>query len=133
MEINSAHQLQHRILYLENKNRMEEEILREQFSSVVEGLKPANLIKRVFKEVTSSPLVQHKFFGVGLGLSVGMLSKKLIFGKSKTLIGDILGNAIEVRVANIIERNSAKLQAITLAIYKNIFSKNHRGNNNQSY
>lgn len=133
MKIRNNADLKQTILYLNNKRKLEESEIKEHFSEVKESLRPANIIKSVFKEVASAPSVQQKVLGISLGLTVGMLSKRMILGKTKTMVGNFIGNAIEMRVAHLIDKNAPKIQAVSTAIYETLFNRKHKNHTYPSH
>ena len=56
---NETDSLNEAIILLEGKRAKELELLKELFNSGYESLKPINLIKSTFKEVSSSPEIKN--------------------------------------------------------------------------
>ena len=61
------------------KVRQEQELedIKEQFEFTCEKLRPINLVKEVFKELTQSPDVKSEIGSAAIGITSGYLIKKI--------------------------------------------------------
>jgi hypothetical protein len=100
--IHNAEELKTAILELENKKTAEELALKDQFQKTYETYKPANILKNTLEEVSESPKFRKNLFNVVLGLGVGLLSKKLVVGKSAGLVKKVLGTALQYGMTSIV-------------------------------
>ncbi|MBK7683490.1 MAG: hypothetical protein IPJ26_13955 [Bacteroidetes bacterium] len=57
--------------------------LKQSLRDKYESLKPINIIKRTFSQLTSSDDVKNSIVSEIAGITAGALSSKLLFGKSK--------------------------------------------------
>lgn len=94
---------------LKDKQAEQFVLLREQFYITYESLKPANLIKSTFKDLTSDSGVRKDVIGGAIGLATGYLSKKVIMGATHNPISYILGNILQFAVGSLVSRNSNKI------------------------
>ena len=80
------------IRQLENDQVMEWVLLREELHTTAESLKPSNLIKETFKNI--SPI----------GLAAGYLSKALIIGGSHNPLKNLLGSVLQLGITRIVSK-----------------------------
>ena len=120
-EINNSADLKAAILELEGRSKREKEQLADNFHAFKESISPMNLIKSTFNKVKETPGVSGSMLKAALGLGVGILSKKLIIGKSSSLIKTVLGSALKVGVMGAVAKNSDTLQVKGVRLLKNLF------------
>ncbi|HEY8659665.1 MAG TPA: hypothetical protein VIL78_11545 [Hanamia sp.] len=89
---------------LERKKRLMEEDLKEHMHSILENLKPANILKQTLHEVQESTPLKHNLLKIALGLGAGYFSRKLIVGKSAGLIKKALGTAIQFGITQFVAK-----------------------------
>ncbi len=108
------------------KNRQKEELilLKNQFHTVFEGLKPINLLKETFKEVGESPDLKSTLLNSAIGLSTGIISKKLMIGKTSNPFKNLLGTVVEFAIANVVAKNSEKIISTGETLFQLIFRRN---------
>ena len=90
------------------KDRQEHELnaLKGQFHHVYESLKPINLIRNTYEEITTSPELKGNILKHVIGLASGYLSKKVFVGKSHNPLKNILGNLLQAAVGNVVSKHS---------------------------
>ncbi|KAA9042194.1 hypothetical protein FW778_09325 [Ginsengibacter hankyongi] len=93
---------------LERKKFLLEENLKDDFHSVLESLKPANILKHTLHEVQESTELKHNLFKVALGLGAGYFSRKLVVGKSAGILKKALGTALQYGITNFISKRNDK-------------------------
>ena len=91
---------------LERKKFLLEENLKDDFHSVLESLKPANILKHTLHEVQESTELKHNLFKVALGLGAGYFSRKLVVGKSAGILKKALGTALQYGITNFISKKN---------------------------
>jgi hypothetical protein len=91
-KIRTAMDLKMAIMQLENDQVMEWALLREELHTTAESLKPSNLIKETFKDI--SPI----------GLAAGYLSKALISGGSHNPLKSLLGSLLQLGITRIVSK-----------------------------
>ena len=94
------------IIKLKHKRVYELELLKEQFHTTYESLKPINLIKNTFSEVSSSPEVKKNILDNVIGLGTGFISKKLLIGNSRNPFKRIIGTILEFAVASVVSKHA---------------------------
>lgn len=129
MEINNSIDLKAAIQHLEAKHLMQKQHLTDQFNDTVESLKPMNLLKSSFNKIVRSPGLVEKIIDATVGLGAGFLSKKLLIGKSTSILKKLLGNAVEFGVAGLITKNSSAIKNTGLGMFSKIFHSKKNQNN----
>src|ERR1700719_5419381 len=91
------------IAELELKAAVQKKEIQETFVAVSENLRPVNLIKSGVRSVFSG---EHKeeLVNVLIGLGTGILSRKLILGKTSGFVGKTVGKAIKWGRAGVVSK-----------------------------
>lgn len=89
--INKKEALRDKIAYLQNKQQLELESLKEQFHITCKGLKPINLIKDSLQEISSSSDMKKDLLMGALNLTTGYLSHKMDHNPVKNILTKALG------------------------------------------
>lgn len=97
------------IYRLELKQKLELASLKSQLHTTFEQLKPINLLKQTFTEVSESPEIKSQLLNSGIGLLTGYLSKKLMIGNTSNPIKNILGTIVEFIIANVVAKYSESI------------------------
>ncbi|WP_435353125.1 hypothetical protein [Emticicia sp. SJ17W-69] len=113
--------LMERISLLEIRQAQELSLLREQFHSTYENLKPLNLIKSTFHEVASSPDLKDNLLNNVIGLTTGYLSKKVLVGATHNPIKKVAGAILQFAVANVVAKHSDTIKALGEVFLRRIF------------
>ena len=129
MEINNSIDLKAAIEQLENKNLVQKNVITDQFNDTLESLKPINLLKSSFNKVVRSPGLVENIINATVGLGAGFLSKKMLIGKSSSILKKLLGNAVEFGVAGLITKNSGSIKNTGLGLFNKIFHLKKNQNN----
>lgn len=106
-KLNETDLLDQTILALKIKKADEFESLKVQFHFTYESVKPINLIKNVFTDLTDSPVIKNNILNNIIGLSTGYLSRKLILGSSQNPIKRVLGSAFQFVVSNFVSKHTS--------------------------
>lgn len=122
-KITSGEELRAAILLLENKQQEEGKLLKQQFRLTYESLKPVNLIKNAFKEVTQSPDLKGKILETSLGLAAGYLSKGLLVRGSGNPFKKILGTVLQMGITNIVTKHPEFIKSAGAKIINKFFNK----------
>jgi uncharacterized coiled-coil protein SlyX len=133
-KVNNADELTQAIAELEIKAAAQKKDIEETFKKVSDNLKPVNLIRNgvrsVFSEEHRGDLVNAIF-----GLGTGMLSRKLLLGRTKGFLGKSVGKAVEWGIAGLVTNNAEKMKdkaAVWIdRIFKKKSSSNHTPNNSK--
>lgn len=122
-KITSAKELHEAIEMLEQKKTKQLSSLEHQFTEFYESLKPANIIKNTLQSAFSSEGTKKNILGSVIGLGTGLLSKRLLVGKSVGIFRKFLGAAVEFGVAGLIAKNAGKIKDKGAEIIHKIFPK----------
>jgi len=120
---NETDSLNELIILQEQKYNMQLELLKEQFLVAYESLKPINLIKSVFHEVTASPEIQNDMASNAIGLGTGFLSKKLLMDDSHSPTKRMIGTIAQFAIANLVSKHSDTIKTIGGNLLKHFFNK----------
>ncbi len=99
------------IVVLEQKQISEAQQMKVQFDLIYESVKPVNLIKSTFKEVSSSEDLKDNLINTTIGISAGFISKKLFVGESQSPVQKLLGTALMFVVTNAITKHPKIVKA----------------------
>jgi hypothetical protein len=109
------------IQQLELQQAEEWPLLKEEFLKTVESLKPINIIKNTLKEAVDLPDLKTDIINSTIGLTTGIIAKKLIIGKTLNPLSKLLGVALEMFVANKVSKNTGEIKSLGNSIIKKIF------------
>lgn len=101
--IDKKEELRDKIAFLQNRQQLELESLKEQFHITSKSLKPINLIKDSLQEITSSSDMKKDLLMGALNLTTGYFAHKM----EENPIKNILGKALNF----IVNKFSAKKEA----------------------
>ena len=120
--ITNSEELADAIAALELKAAAQKRDIGETFSAVSESLKPLNLVKSGFRSVFSG---EHKedLFNALIGLGSGLISRKLILGKTNGFVGKTVGKAIQWGMAGLVSQNAEKIKEKAGGIIDRLFKK----------
>ncbi len=114
--INSSTTLKNAIAELEVKQAAQAAQLGKQFTVIRESIKPVNLIKNAFHEVTESDEIKGNLLDTGIGFATGYLSKVLFQGASHSVGRNFLGTLLMVGVTNFTAKHPVHIKAAALTI-----------------
>jgi hypothetical protein len=121
--INSVVLLKEAIVNLEIRKIEQGKLIKEQFNTIKENLRPANIIRDTFEEVATSPKLRSNLMGAVVGLGAAYISRKLIIGKSGNIFRKILGSALQMGISAVVATKPGMLQNIGQTIVKRVFTK----------
>ena len=120
--------LNERIYSLQNKKAEELKLVKEQFNLFHESIKPINLIKNAFHEMTTSPEVKGNLVDNAIGLTTGFLSKKLIFGTGLNPVRNILGTILQSAVSNLVSNHADGIKTQGANLIMRLFNRKKDSN-----
>lgn len=118
--INETDALDELIIATEQRRAHELVMLKEQFHIVYESLKPINLIKKAFHDMTASSDIKTSMVNSAIGLGTGILSKKLLVGNTHNPVKRMLGTVVEFAVANVVSKYTGGIAAIGVSLLKRL-------------
>ncbi|MDB5202269.1 MAG: hypothetical protein JWQ27_1678 [Ferruginibacter sp.] len=126
MKINNTDELDLAIIELEKRKVVQQSILLSQFHTTYEGLKPINLIKNAFHKITEPGDTRGTILKAVGGIGAGFLAKNLLIGKSTSVVGSLISNAVKVTATNVVLKNAEKIKAYGTAIVHNLFKSTQK-------
>jgi hypothetical protein len=110
--ITTAEGLKDAILLLEIEQDEKLQVLRNQIVVTYEALKPLNLLKRTIHDITTSPDLLENLFGSAMGLTTGLISKKILVGGTGNLMRKLFGTLLQFAVTNIVTRHPDAIKTV---------------------
>jgi hypothetical protein len=117
MQITNGAQLQEAIALLKVDAEIKKDILQEQFNETYESLKPVNLIKSAFSKLPMGNIASGAIDAT-LGVGAGILSQKLLVGKSHNIFRKLLGSIVKIAVAGSVAKNGDQITSKGLQFIK---------------
>jgi hypothetical protein len=114
------------IQQLEVEHAFNEQLLKEQFYIVYESLKPLNILKNTFKDITSSPLLIDNVLGTATGMATGFITKKIIVRGSGNLFRKLIGSALQLGVTNLVAGHPEAVKSIGRLLYQYFLHKKEK-------
>ena len=111
-KITSEAGLKAAILQLELKQAHERKVLRAQYLLAYESMKPINLVKSTFKEVTASPELKDEILNTSIGLATGYLSKMLFQGASHSPVRKLFGTVLMFGITNAVTNHPEVVKSV---------------------
>jgi len=108
---------------LERRKMIMEEELKDEFHVMLEGLKPANILRNTIHEVQASTELKHNILKVALGLGAGYFSRKLVVGKSAGIVKKFLGTALQYGITNFVAKKNDSDNSEDYPKKKNLFKR----------
>lgn len=99
------------------------QLLKDEFFSAYENLKPVNLIKNTLAEISASPYLMDNMLAAVMGMLSGYVSKKIAVGTSHNVFRKILGAVLQFGVTNLVTQHPDALKSIGETIVKKLFVK----------
>ncbi|MCE5345053.1 MAG: hypothetical protein LLG13_02030 [Bacteroidales bacterium] len=121
--ITSTAALKNAIQLLEAEQAAKGKLLKEQLYLTYESLKPINLLRSALKDISASPYLINDITGTAMSLASGIISKKIIAGKSGNLLRKLLGSVLQLGVTNFMERHSDIIRSFIQVIFRHVFSR----------
>ncbi|MFE3847772.1 hypothetical protein ACFX5D_07320 [Flavobacterium sp. LB3P45] len=103
---NETDALNETIALLEYRQKQELRILKEQFEVTYASLKPLNIIKRVYSEMTTSPDLKGNLISIVIGMATGYITKKVVVSSSHNPLKRLLGNVLQFVITNVATKYS---------------------------
>ena len=121
--ITTATELKSAIQQLEYKQAEDLHILKEDLRNTYESFKLINIIKSTFKEVIAVPDLKTTVINAAIGLTTGIVAKKLIIGKTINPLRKLFGIILEVAVAKKVANNTGGIKTLGNIIINKLFNQ----------
>ena len=102
--IQTTNDLKAAIAALEAKSSAQQEALKLRLHETTTSFKPSNLLKSAIHGFREKPKLQSGILNSGIGLGVGLLAKRLLFGAKGGIIKKLAGKAVQLGVAKFVAR-----------------------------
>jgi hypothetical protein len=89
---------------LERRKMVMEEDLKDHFHSLLDTLKPKNILKNTLDEIQESTPLKHNLLKLAVGLGAGYFSRKMVIGKSAGIVKKALGTALQYGVTQFVAK-----------------------------
>jgi hypothetical protein len=129
-KITNGEELEEAIAALEIKAAAQKRDIQELLAGLSESLKPINLVKESARFVFSGKN-REGLVNVLIGLGTGFLSRKLLLGKSRGVVGKTLGKAVQYGLAGVISKNAEKIKETAGLWIDRLFKKNKPDSNHE--
>ena len=96
--------LNNAILLLEERRDKEYEDLKVQFFETSENFRPINILRQAVKDFRETPEIKTNLFETLVSVLGGYFSKRIILGKSNSLMKKIFGYVLQYTVTNFISK-----------------------------
>ena len=100
--------------------------LKDEFEKTKENFKLVNIIKSTFKDAVSTPNIKTDIVNAAIGLTSGIMAKKLIIGKTFNPLSKLLGVALEMFVANKVTKNADQVRSTGSVIMNKLFKQKNQ-------
>ena len=114
------------ILELQDRQQREKHHLLSNFHGFTESLKPINLIKSSYNKVKDTPGIAGTVLKAGVSLGVGLLSKKILLGKTPGFLRKVLGSAIQMGVTGLVAKKTDSIKSTGGHFLKNLLGSKHK-------
>lgn len=101
---NHIQSLDKAISLLENQRKNEFVELKGQFFKTGEHFRPINILNQTIKDLGESPVIKTNLFETLISVTGGYFSRKMILGKSNSLIKNLLGYVLQYSITNFISK-----------------------------
>ncbi len=122
-KITSLIGLKESIILLEIQQAYEGQLLKEQFKTTYQNLRPVNLIKNTFKELVTTPDFKGNLVDTALSIAAGYLSKKVMVGSTINPIKQLLGTVLQIGVTGIVAKNADGIKSTAMNLIQHFINK----------
>lgn len=119
-KITTAETLRAAIIKLENRQIIEEKLLKDQFFVTYESLKPVNVIRAAINEFLTLSDLKEPLLETTAGIITGYLSRVLIIRNSKNPLIRLAGIFAQYGITNLISKNSSKIVRVGLRFIQSL-------------
>jgi hypothetical protein len=124
--ITSSAALKNAIQLLEVEQGIKAQLLKDQFYLTAESLRPVNLLKNTFHDISSSPNLIENILGTSMGIVSGFLTNKVFVGASGSLVRKLLGSALQFGVTNVVAQNPDTIKSLGQTILQFFLRRRER-------
>ena len=125
-QIISESDLKDSIAQLELNQETENRMLREQFHSCFESIRPFSIVKNTLRQLVASQEIKDNFLNVAANLATVYISKRIFESRSNHGLKKILGTGVVFGLSNLVRKNPGLLLSIGQAALKLFRNKSGR-------
>lgn len=122
-KITSLVGLKESIILLEIQQAYEGQLLKEQFKTTYQNLRPVNLIKNTVKELVATPEFKGNLVDTALSIAAGYLSKKVMVCSTINPIKQLLGAVLQIGVTGIVAKNADGIKSTAMNLIHHFINK----------
>lgn len=104
--------LELRIQALEEQQKKELSLLKEDVRGIFSNLSPFEIIKNAISSDESKDGLGTNILNDVIGMTTGFVSKKIMFGSTSNPFKKVIGSLMQFAVARFVANNSERIQAI---------------------
>jgi hypothetical protein len=119
-KLTSVVRLRNAIAELEEDQMAKKELFKEQLFFTYDSLRPANMLRNVLKDITTSPGLLDNVLGATVGMATGYLSKKLIIGGSAGIFRKLIGSLLQYGITNLVAQHPDAVKSFGQSILKHL-------------
>jgi hypothetical protein len=116
--ITTQHELRAAILRLEVQKSDEGKALKEQFQTVYNSVKPANMIISTIKDLGESSIMKDGLLNTSVGFGTGYISKMLFKGIVNSPLKKLVGSVLMFGITNLVTKNPEGIKLMASKIFK---------------
>jgi hypothetical protein len=102
--LSSMHDLEIRILKLEQLQKQQIVELKASAADLLDSISPAGILKSALKDVAWSPDLRNSAINTAIGIGAGFLGEKIYVGNSKNIFKKISGTVVQFLIANYVRK-----------------------------
>jgi hypothetical protein len=121
--ITSTGQLKEAIRLLQEQQTYQGLVLKEEFFTVIESVKPVNVIRSTFSQVASSHDLIGNILSTTLGLAAGYVSNKTLVGSSANLLRKLFGTILQFGITTLVARNPDAVKSLGHTLLHRMLNK----------
>ena len=137
MTLKDIKSLDQRIGELEQQVAGEKLALREQFHDLKESLRPGNILKDVFKEISESSELKGNVANYLITIAAGALSRKIMVGSGKSTLKNILGTFVQFGVSTLVSKKADTIKNTGASLINNLITsfrnRRKKGDDKEAY
>lgn len=120
--------LKENIILLEIEQEQNRLLLKEEFKQTFEALRPVNLFKNTFQEITESPDFKNNLIDSVIGIVTGFISKKIIVGNTHNPFKQIMGVLLQLTITSMVTKNADAIKSSIMEMISKFTNNNEAAN-----
>ena len=121
--ITSTTELKEAIRLLQEQQIYQGLVLKEEFFTVTESIRPVNVIKNTFSQVASSHDLIGNILSTTVGLAAGYVSNRTLVGSSANLLKKLFGTIFQFGITTLIARNPEAVKSLGHTLLHRMLNK----------